>query len=437
MSNREDPLRVNETPTKKQAMNEESPKKDTERQKESENSPKKFHKVQLIRLDQSLVSIAARFIWKFSTENNPRSKEYFKIKSYLRGRANLINHKNISYYALKEGPLYTGVAYGIDFKNFLGEKGCRIMSLFVDQMHRGKGLSKILMKFYMKRAKCLGFRRIKLDCYFDNTKAQNLYHKLGFRFCSELYTGRKPIRVTNYLEDNVTKDVFEMLEKRYAEEHQKGAQMSRSEGQFSGSGSLASQPARSPRKSVFVRRESRIIAPGSQEHKQAYHKLQPGKCFTNLLKPSEDILKTEDIIFKLLINKASSPFPKVLDEEKGTFTGPSPATLYIVDNLEPSKVLGLVGLSNMTSTSKNKFIPHVTHILVQPGIQNIDTVVVETVETILKICLQDWGCYEVIFEVEEHKNIDGCFRIQDLLPKTFDCRKEYCGVYEIDFGAKD
>ena len=430
----EDPQRKSLTSAKNEEMVVEVSQNDEEDKEMTNNWHDSIteEEVELVKLDQSLVSIAARFIFKFSKELNPRSKENFKIKNYSKGRSILISHQNINYYSIKEGPLYAGVAFGVDFKNFLGEKGCRIMSLFIDHMYRRQGYSKILMKFYIQRAKSLGFRRIKLDCYFDNAKAQGLYHKLGFRFCSELYIGRRAVKITNYddyqdYDEDFSEDGIEMVETR------------RGEDDLSGHRTFKNHRARRQKNSLNSRsrRESRIIAPGSPEHKDANYRIRKDQSFTNLLKPTEKMLHAKDIILNLIKNNHSSPFQEVLDEKEGTFTGPKSATLYIVDNQDPSKVIGLVGISNMTSPSKNRFIPHVTHFLVDPSIDITDAIVNETVETVLKICLQDWNCYEVLFEVEEQEKMEGYFRIQDRLTNTFGVYKEYCGIYEIDFGAQD
>ena len=434
MENREDPISEHRTPIKEHRtlknnyiMQEEV----TEEQEDRAEGPPEVPEVEvkLVKLDQSLVHIAAKYLFKFSKELNPKSKEKFKLKNYSRGRSNLISHQNINYYSLKEGILHAGVAFGIDFKNFIGEKGCRIMSLFINHIHRGKGYSKILMNFYIERAKRLKFRRIKLDCYFDNDKAQRLYHKLGFKLCSELYIGRSAVKVTNYEEDKVSQGAEEGVE-RSERRNRNG------ENDLSGDSALGERSAESHRKSRGARRQSRLLAPGSKEHNRAYYMLRKGQRFVNLLKPSQKQLNSVDLAFKLLVNKSSSPFPRVLSQTEGTFTGPSPATLYIVDNQDPSIIIGMVGIANMTSPSRNRFIPHVTHILVDPKKKITETIVNETVESVLKICLEDWRCYEVLFEVVEQKRIEGCIAIQDLLRKTFSCYKEYCGIYEIDFEAK-
>ena len=419
----------------------ESPQKKNHERESDKSLQSSTSKTHLVRLDKSQAYIAARFSWKFTTEEDPSCKEYMKISRFLKGRTNLINHQNVNYYSVKEGPLYAGAAYGIDYEDYLGEKGCRVMALFVDPMHRGKGLSKVLMRFFINRAKSLGFRRIKLDCYFKNDRAQGLYHKLGFKFCSEIYSAHYPINVTSYIEDNISEDVFKMLMKSYEDIDGDGSDGGSDSQRSNSSENEAlishNQPAQRQRRTRVKRRLSHLLAPGSKGHKLAYTKLQDGQSFINLLRPEEDLIRTEDILIQLMTNKPKSPFPQILDEEEGTFKGPSPATIYIVDHQEDSKVLGLVGISNMTCTSKNKFHPHVTHILVDPSVQNIKTIALETVEALIKICLQDWNCFEVNFEIQEQKKADGCFRIQDLLLDTFDCEKEDCGIYEIDFGSQN
>ncbi|RUS31299.1 acyl-CoA N-acyltransferase [Jimgerdemannia flammicorona] len=45
---------------------------------------------------------------------------------------------------------------------------------------RGKGISKILLRYYLDRLRASGLKRVQLECIVDNAPAYNLYLKNGF-----------------------------------------------------------------------------------------------------------------------------------------------------------------------------------------------------------------------------------------------------------------
>jgi ribosomal protein S18 acetylase RimI-like enzyme len=61
-----------------------------------------------------------------------------------------------------------------------------IHDLFVDHSHRGCGLARQLMEAVIDEARRRGCSRLALEVRDDNTHAQSLYHKLGFRLTSPL-----------------------------------------------------------------------------------------------------------------------------------------------------------------------------------------------------------------------------------------------------------
>jgi GNAT superfamily N-acetyltransferase len=68
---------------------------------------------------------------------------------------------------------------------------CWIEDVFVDEVARGTGLGRALVRAAIDRAAERGCRRVDLDVDPDNTPARNLYASLGFEPGPQLYLRRR------------------------------------------------------------------------------------------------------------------------------------------------------------------------------------------------------------------------------------------------------
>lgn len=82
--------------------------------------------------------------------------------------------------ALEEGQIAGWVLIGSNQDPFTDLKTGFIYELYVVPVHRGKGLSKHLMERAIRHLKLEGYPEIRLNVFYENDAAVQLYKQLGF-----------------------------------------------------------------------------------------------------------------------------------------------------------------------------------------------------------------------------------------------------------------
>lgn len=65
--------------------------------------------------------------------------------------------------------------------NYHNDEVWSVGSVYVEDVHRGKGVGKGMMEFIRNTAKTYGGKQVQLSVYTRNKKAHGLYSKLGFK----------------------------------------------------------------------------------------------------------------------------------------------------------------------------------------------------------------------------------------------------------------
>jgi len=90
-------------------------------------------------------------------------------------------HRNLLYVAETEGGEIAAYALAL-----IQRRDAKLYSLGVASVHRGNGLSGLLMRQILQQLTSLGFKRILLEVRCDNTPAIALYRKFGFSVTKQL-----------------------------------------------------------------------------------------------------------------------------------------------------------------------------------------------------------------------------------------------------------
>ncbi len=96
----------------------------------------------------------------------------------------LSNPADYTFFALQEGEPIGFLRFldaEVPFPRDAAEKALELNRLYVDAPHKGKGVAKVLMDFYMDYAAAEGFRFLWLGVWEHNYRAQAFYRKWGFR----------------------------------------------------------------------------------------------------------------------------------------------------------------------------------------------------------------------------------------------------------------
>ncbi|WP_345975386.1 N-acetyltransferase [Sulfurimonas sp. HSL3-7] len=90
-------------------------------------------------------------------------------------------HHNLLYVAETEAGAIAGYALAL-----IQRRDAKLYSLGVASVHRGSGLSGLLMRQILQQLAILGFKRTLLEVRCDNTPAIALYRKFGFSITKKL-----------------------------------------------------------------------------------------------------------------------------------------------------------------------------------------------------------------------------------------------------------
>lgn len=120
----------------------------------------------------------AHFIHVNRNEDNPQE---YTLDDVIK---ELHPHSNVYRYSILDGDLPIGeLSITRDFFLLMkkDENSAWISILIGDQSYWGKGISKSAMKFLEDTCREMGFNRIELGVFENNTKAFNLYKSLGYK----------------------------------------------------------------------------------------------------------------------------------------------------------------------------------------------------------------------------------------------------------------
>jgi len=120
----------------------------------------------------------AHFIHVNRKEENPQD---FTLEDVIK---ELHPNTNVYKYSILDGDIPIGeVSITKDFFLLMkkDENSAWISILIGDQSYWGKGISKLAMKFLEDTCREMGFNRIELGVFENNTKAFNLYKSLGYK----------------------------------------------------------------------------------------------------------------------------------------------------------------------------------------------------------------------------------------------------------------
>lgn len=120
----------------------------------------------------------AHFIHVNRNEDNPQE---YTLDDVIK---ELHPHSNVLRYSILDGDLPIGeLSITKDFFLLMkkDENSAWISILIGDQSYWGKGISKLAMKFLEDTCREMGFNRIELGVFENNTKAFNLYKSLGYK----------------------------------------------------------------------------------------------------------------------------------------------------------------------------------------------------------------------------------------------------------------